>query len=131
MLAALDRRMPEGTRWTRPQGGLCLWVTLPEGVSAGELYLTAIEHGVAFAVGAVFFPQDGSTHSAGRSSLRLNFAAHPPDQIDEGVRRLGRAVQEHLPGRLERDLLVRPPSERVGTSRPARGRAFELLSGGA
>ncbi len=100
MLAGLARRMPEGTQWTRPKGGLCLWVTLPECVSAGELYLTAIEHGVAFAVGSVFFPQHGSTGGTAQaswaSSLRLNVAAHPPDQIDEGLRRLGRAVREQL-----------------------------------
>lgn len=98
MLADLARRMPEGTQWTRPDGGLCLWVTLPQHISAGQLYLTAIEHGVAFAVGSVFFPQGGLTRSPGRSSLRLNFAAHPPGEIDEGLRRLGRAAREQLRG---------------------------------
>lgn len=91
MLAGLARHMPQGTEWTRPDGGLCLWVTLPELLYAGQLYLTAIEHGVAFALGSVFFP-----HDAGHSSLRLNFAAHPPAVIDEGLRRLGRAVREQL-----------------------------------
>ncbi len=93
MLAGLARRMPEGTEWTCPRGGLCLWVTLPEPISAAELYLTAIDHGVAFALGSVFFP-----HDAGHSSLRLNFAAHPTDVIEEGLRRLGRAVREQLKG---------------------------------
>ncbi len=93
MLAGLARRMPAGTNWIRPQGGLCLWATLPEGMSAGELYLAAIDHGVAFAVGSVFFPED-----ADRSSLRLNFASHRGDVIEEGLRRLARAVQEQLPG---------------------------------
>ncbi|MGD8997560.1 MAG: hypothetical protein PVH80_05580, partial [Anaerolineae bacterium] len=55
--------------------------------------LSAIEHGVAFAVGSVFFP-----HNAAPSSLRLNFAAHSPRQIDEGLRRLGRAVHAQLMG---------------------------------
>jgi len=91
MLAGLARRMPQGAQWVRPRGGLCVWVTLPEPVSAGELYLSAIDHGVAFAVGSVFFPDEG-----GQSSLRLNFAAHRGDVIDEGLRRLGRAVEEHL-----------------------------------
>jgi DNA-binding transcriptional MocR family regulator len=66
-------------------------LTLPESISAAQLYLSAIDHGVAFAVGSVFYPQ----HPA-LSSLRLNFAAHSPAQIDEGLRRLGRAVREHL-----------------------------------
>jgi DNA-binding transcriptional MocR family regulator len=107
MLAGLARRMPEGMGWTRPEGGLCLWVTLPARVPAGELYLTAIEHGVAFAVGSVFFPgatqSPGSTRSPGASSLRLNFAAHPPERIDEGLRRLGSAVREVLPERVPGD----------------------------
>jgi DNA-binding transcriptional MocR family regulator len=91
MLAGLARYMPGEARWTTPQGGLCLWVTLPESISAAQLYLTAIDHGVAFAVGSVFYPQ-----SPDSSSLRLNFAAHSPAQIDEGLRRLGRAVREQL-----------------------------------
>lgn len=93
MMDGLARCMPTGTRWIRPAGGLCLWVTVPDPVSASALYLSAIDHGVAFALGSVFFPQDG-----GRSSLRLNFAAHEGDVIDEGLRRLGRAVAEQLHG---------------------------------
>lgn len=91
MLQGLKELMPKETRWIRPQGGLCLWMTLPEPISAGQLYLRAIDHGVAFAVGSVFFPHEG-----GRSSLRLNFAAHRAEVIDEGLRRLGRAVREQL-----------------------------------
>jgi DNA-binding transcriptional MocR family regulator len=91
MLAGLSRRMPPGTEWTAPQGGLCLWVRLPESIYAGQLYLTAIEHGAAFALGSVFFPTNPDP-----SSLRLNFAAHPPTRIDEGLRRLGSAVRDKL-----------------------------------
>jgi GntR family transcriptional regulator/MocR family aminotransferase len=91
MLAGLDRRMPPGTEWTCPQGGLCLWVQLPESISAGQLYLTAIERGAAFALGSVFFPNNPDP-----SSLRLNFAAHSPARIDEGLRRLGSAVRDQL-----------------------------------
>jgi DNA-binding transcriptional MocR family regulator len=72
-------------------GGLCLWLTLPEYISSTQLYLSAIDHGVAFAIGPVFYPENPD-----RSSLRLNFAAHSPSQIDEGLRRLGRALHEHL-----------------------------------
>ena len=91
MLAGLSRRMPPETEWTAPQGGLCLWVRLPQSISAGQLYLTAIEHGAAFALGSVFFPSNPDP-----SSLRLNFAAHPPTRIDEGLRRLGSAVRDQL-----------------------------------
>jgi DNA-binding transcriptional MocR family regulator len=91
MLAGLARRMPTGTEWTCPQGGLCLWVRLPESISAGQLYLTAIERGAAFALGSVFFPNNPDP-----SSLRLNFAAHSPARIDEGLRRLGSGVRDQL-----------------------------------
>ncbi|MGD9030464.1 MAG: PLP-dependent aminotransferase family protein [Anaerolineae bacterium] len=91
MLAGLARYLPAEARWTIPRGGLFVWLTLPESVSAAQLYLRAIDHGVAFAVGSVFFPQN-----AVPSSLRLNFAAHSLAQIDEGLRRLGRAVREQL-----------------------------------
>jgi DNA-binding transcriptional MocR family regulator len=96
MLTGLARHMPAGTEWTCPQGGLCLWVRLPESVSAGQLYLTAIEHGVAFALGSVFFPRNPDP-----CSLRLNFAAHSSERIDEGLRRLGRAVREQLTASLD------------------------------
>jgi GntR family transcriptional regulator/MocR family aminotransferase len=96
MLAGLARHMPAGTQWTCPQGGLCLWMRLPESISAGELYLIAIDHGVAFALGSVFFPKDPDP-----SSLRLNFAAHPSARIEEGLARLGRAVREHLTGSVD------------------------------
>jgi DNA-binding transcriptional MocR family regulator len=89
MLDAIARHLPGGTSWTRPSGGLCLWVTLPASIDTGQLYLTAIDHGVAFAVGAVFFPRNPTS-----SSLRLNFAAHPVDRIQEGLRRLGNAIRE-------------------------------------
>jgi 2-aminoadipate transaminase len=91
MLDGLARYLPMGAQWATPQGGLFVWVTLPESVSAAQLYLGAIDHGVAFAVGSVFFPRN-----ANPSSLRLNFAAHSPAQIDEGLRRLGRVVREQL-----------------------------------
>jgi 2-aminoadipate transaminase len=93
MLSGLARYLPREAQWTIPQGGLCLWLTLPTSISAAQLYLCAIEHGVAFAVGSVFFPQHPD-----RSSLRLNFAAHSPAEIDEGLRRLGRALREYMSG---------------------------------
>lgn len=91
MFSALAHYLPRSARWTKPAGGLSLWVTLPPPIDTAQLYLTALDHGVAFAVGAVFFPQHPTS-----SSLRLNFAAHAPDRIWEGVRRLGKAVEEEL-----------------------------------
>jgi len=87
MLAAMDQRFPDGTTWTRPQGGLFLWVRLPEGVDCEELIKEAIEQKVAFVPGTAFYA-DGSGHD----SLRLTFATCPSDMIDEGIKRLGKAI---------------------------------------
>jgi len=87
MLAAMDERFPDGTTWTRPQGGLFLWVRLPEGVDCEDLFKEAVEQKVAFVPGTAFYA-DGSGHD----SLRLTFATCPSDMIDEGIKRLGKAI---------------------------------------
>jgi 2-aminoadipate transaminase len=87
MLAALERRMPEGTSWTRPAGGLFLWVTLPEGLDSAALLPAALAADVAYVAGAPFFATGG-----GERTLRLNFSYCPPPVIAEGVRRLGEVV---------------------------------------
>ncbi|HYY97272.1 MAG TPA: PLP-dependent aminotransferase family protein [Pyrinomonadaceae bacterium] len=84
MLAALAEHFPVGARWTRPEGGLFLWVELPEGLSAEELFDRAIAERVAFVPGAPFFAAD-----ARRNFMRLNFSNSKPEAIEEGVRRLG------------------------------------------
>jgi 2-aminoadipate transaminase len=89
MLAALERYFPEGVQWTRPQGGLFLWVTLPEGMDASAILPRAIENKVAYVPGSPFFPiEDGS------NSFRLNFSNAQPAQIEEGIRRLGEVLSE-------------------------------------
>jgi GntR family transcriptional regulator/MocR family aminotransferase len=97
MLAGLARHMPASAHWSTPQGGLCLWVTLSGDVSTVQLYLTATGHGVAFAVGSVFFPSEGDGPPGWPSRcFRLNFAAHGPEIIEEGLRRLGKALREEV-----------------------------------
>lgn len=91
MLAALERHFPAEVVWTRPQGGLFLWVTLPEVLDAEELLKAALLAKVAFVPGASFFPNGG-----GRSCLRLNFSYSPPATIEEGVRRLGEVLHAAL-----------------------------------
>lgn len=89
MLAAIDRCLPEA-RYLAPAGGLYLWLELPhDGPTATELYLQAIRSGVAFAIGALFYTGGQDTHH-----LRLNMVAHPPEVIEEGMRRLGAAWDE-------------------------------------
>jgi 2-aminoadipate transaminase len=91
MLAALERYFPSEARWTRPAGGLFLWVTLPEGVDARSLLAAALEERVAFVPGNAFHVDGG-----GRNALRLNFSHATPERLEEGVRRLAGVVEEHL-----------------------------------
>ncbi len=84
---AARRYLPAATRWSEPPGGVYLWLELPHhGPTAAELYVCAIQYGVAFAIGSMFH-----TDGSGPYFIRINFAAQPPDQIEEGMRRLGEA----------------------------------------
>ncbi len=81
MLAALEREMPEGVGWSRPQGGYFLWVEFGDGVDTAELLRWATERGVTFVKGADFFPSG----EGGRSAARLAFSFESPERIDEGI----------------------------------------------
>jgi 2-aminoadipate transaminase len=94
MLDALQRHFPKGVRWTRPQGGLFLWVTLPPGTDAAALLPLALAEKVAFVPGAAFHPRGG-----GGNTFRLNFSYCRPEVIEEGVRRLGAVLRRNLPER--------------------------------
>ena len=83
MEAALREHFPEGARWTTPEGGYFYWVDLPEQIDTAALLPQAAERGVPYVNGRDFSEQRR------RSSLRLAFSAVPPDQIAEGVARLG------------------------------------------
>jgi 2-aminoadipate transaminase len=96
ILAALAKHMPPGVRWTRPQGGLFIWATLPEGLDTAVLLRDAIEELVAFVPGSAFY-DDGS----GSNTMRLNFSNASPEKIEEGMARLGRVVRRALARRAE------------------------------
>jgi DNA-binding transcriptional MocR family regulator len=83
MIAALEEHFPEDVSFTRPAGGLFLWVELPEGMDARRFLESALEERVAFVPGDSFFPNGGH-----ENTLRLNFSAMPEERITEGVRRL-------------------------------------------
>ncbi len=97
MLEALTQFFPPEVTWTRPQGGLFLWVTLPEGADAQKLFEVAVRENVAFVPGDCFYAPNGHFEE-GRRHLRLNFSAAKPDQIREGIRRLSIAVKKQLEG---------------------------------
>jgi 2-aminoadipate transaminase len=93
MLRCLERAFPEpcGVRWTRPQGGLFLWVILPEPLDSEILFHEAVAENVAFVPGSAFFPLGG-----GRNTMRLNFSNASETMIEEGIARLGRVISRHL-----------------------------------
>jgi len=88
MLEALERHVPEGSTWTRPEGGYFVWLDLPEGIDTGDLLPRAEEAGVTFVKGTDFFPRG----HGGEHSLRLAFSFVSPAEIAEGVELLGAAA---------------------------------------
>lgn len=91
MLEALEEFFPSGVSWTKPKGGMFLWVTLPEGVSSVELLKISVERKVAFVTGTPFYPNQG-----GENTMRLNFSNASDENLVEGMKRLGIAVKELL-----------------------------------
>ena len=90
MLEALARHMPEGVEWTRPEGGMFIWLTLPRGMDGADLLARAIEQkNLAFVPGRAFHA-DGS----GGNTLRLAFSCADAEMIEEGMKRLGALLRE-------------------------------------
>ena len=87
MLAALERHMPPGVRWTRPRGGFFSWLTLADGGDSGDLARRAVESGVGIVPGSLFYP-DGR----GGKNVRLSFSMVDESLIDEGIERLASLV---------------------------------------
>jgi 2-aminoadipate transaminase len=138
MLDALAEFFPPEADWTRPSGGLFIWVTLPDYIDTTDLLARALRANVAFVPGEAAY-LDGR----GRDSMRLNFSGVHEDAIREGVRRIGKVVDEQvalygtLTGRRSRakrggpsrDRTDRGPADREGEPRPedaAGARVFEL-----
>lgn len=91
MLEMIEEYFPPGVEFTRPQGGLFLWVTLPESINTTELLPVAVENKVAYVPGAPFFPTGG-----GHNTMRLNFSNANEEQIREGMKRLGEVFKQAL-----------------------------------
>ena len=89
MLGAFEQYMPEGVTWTRPEGGLFLFLNLPEGYDAEELFQIAIEKNVAFVLGTVFF-----VNGKGKNTMRINFSYMSEEKNIEGVKRLADSIKE-------------------------------------
>ena len=91
MLSLLEQEMTEGVEWTRPQGGLFLYLTLPENFDAVSFYEKSLAAGVAYVAGSFFCP-DGS----GRNTMRLNFSFMPQEKIREGLPLLCELLKKEL-----------------------------------
>ena len=91
MLEAIDKYFPEGVTHTYPEGGLFLWVSLPEKINTKELSYKALEKNVAYVPGGSFYP-DGDK----QNSFRLNYSNMTDEKIVEGVKRLGTVIEEAM-----------------------------------
>lgn len=90
MLDAMDEHFPTNVRWTRPEGGMFIWVTLPEGIDSAALLRAAIEQNVAFVPGAPFFAGVEPMFN----TLRLSFVTAPEDKIRTGIAVLGQLIRQ-------------------------------------
>jgi 2-aminoadipate transaminase len=91
MLDALDEHFPAGVSWTRPEGGMFIWVELPKHIDASKLLDQAIAARVAFVPGAPFYANEPATNT-----LRLSFVTVPPERIREGVAVLGKLIKAQM-----------------------------------
>ncbi len=88
LLKLLEEYMPEGVSWTHPEGGLFLFLTMPEGFDAVKFYDLALDAGVAYVAGEFFHPD-----SSGKNTMRLNFSFMSMDKMAEGIKLLAKILQ--------------------------------------
>ncbi|QGZ38752.1 2-aminoadipate transaminase [Pseudoduganella flava] len=91
MLDAMAEHFPAGATWTKPQGGMFIWVTLPQHINAMELLDEAIKQKVAFVPGAPFYANEPETNT-----LRLSFVTVPPERIRQGIAILGKLIATRM-----------------------------------
>jgi 2-aminoadipate transaminase len=91
MLSALEKYMPEGISWSKPHGGMFLWVTLPEHIDTKEIFMTAVEHNVAYVIGRPFH-----CDNSGGNTMRLNYSFPSIEQIEKGIQQLAEAIKKVL-----------------------------------
>ena len=91
MMKAMEKYFPDGYECNRPKGGMFAWVTLPEGIDTEVMFLDSIKNKVAYVHGKAFHVDGG-----GARSMRLNFSYASNDKIEEGMKRLGKVIEEKL-----------------------------------
>lgn len=91
MLDALTKFFPAGIEWTKPEGGMFIWVTLPSHIDSNELLNEAIKQNVAFVPGGPFYANEPA-----KNTMRLSFVTVSPERINEGVEKLGKLIKAKL-----------------------------------
>ena len=91
LLSLLEEHMPEGVRWTRPEGGLFLFLIMPEGFDSVRFYDKALDAGVAYVAGEFFHPD-----RSGKNTMRLNFSFMTPERNTEGIRILSKLLKDEI-----------------------------------
>ena len=91
MLSCFEKYMPDGVKWTKPEGGLFLFITLPEHMNADDIFELAVKKNVAYVKGSVFYCND-----YGKNTMRINFSYCDPDTITNGVKRLAAVIKESM-----------------------------------
>jgi len=91
MIESLEENMPNGVTWTNPQGGLFLWMNLPEQINTLDMFKDAVNEKVAYVPGENFYACGGGEHT-----MRLNFSCTHPDLINEGISRLAKVIKNRL-----------------------------------
>lgn len=91
MLSCFEKFMPEGVKWTRPEGGLFLFITLPENMNSDDVFDLAVKNNVAFVKGSVFYCND-----CGKNTMRINFSYCDTDTISKGVERLAEVIRKSM-----------------------------------
>ena len=91
MLSLLEKYMPEGCSWTYPEGGLFLWLTLPEGIDTVALYDEALARGVAYVAGSFFYTDDSH-----RNTMRMNFSFIAEEKMEPGIKLLAGVLANEL-----------------------------------
>lgn len=94
MLRTMEACFPAGVKWSKPEGGLFVWVELPKEVKAKDVLDICVEKKVIFVTGKLFYPVDGA-----ENTLRLNFSRMTEDVLVEGVKRMGEALHQVLGGK--------------------------------
>ena len=91
LLGLLEEHMPESVSWTHPEGGLFLFLTMPEGFDAVKFYDVALDAGVAYVAGEFFHPD-----RSGKNTMRLNFSFMSPERIREGILLLSKLLKDEI-----------------------------------